>query len=86
MGGLAWTPPSARAASPEADLIIQGGAIVTMNDAQPTVEAIAVKDGRIVAAGAESDVLAKWKGPSTRVIALGDQALLPGSSTRTATS
>jgi predicted amidohydrolase YtcJ len=76
LGGLAWTAP-ARAAQ-EADLIIHGGAIVTMNEAQPTFEAIAVKDGRIVAAGTQDDVLAKWKGSSTRLIELGDHALLPG--------
>ncbi len=76
LGGLVWTAP-ARAAE-DADLIIHGGAIVTMDPAQPSVEAVAVKDGRIVAAGAESDVLAQWKGPSTRVVELGEQALLPG--------
>lgn len=76
LGGLVWSAP-ARAAE-EADLIIHGGAIVTMNEAEPSVEAVAVKDGRIVAAGAESDVLARWKGPATRLVELGDHALLPG--------
>ena len=78
IGGLAWTSQGASAATQEADLIIYGGAIVTMNDAQPTVEAIAVKDSRIVAVGAQGDLLAKWKGPSTRLIELGERALLPG--------
>jgi predicted amidohydrolase YtcJ len=76
MGGLAGTA-AARPAQ-DADLIIYGGAIVTMNEAQPSVEAIAVKDGRIVAAGAQNDVLVKWKGPSTRLIELGGHTLLPG--------
>ena len=43
-GRLVWTAPT-RAAQ-EANLIIHRGSIVTMNDAQPSVEAIAVKDGR----------------------------------------
>jgi predicted amidohydrolase YtcJ len=76
LGGLAWTAP-ARAAQ-DADLIIHGGAIVTMNEDQPSVEAVAVKDGRIVAAGPQSEVLAKWRGPATRLVELGEQALLPG--------
>jgi predicted amidohydrolase YtcJ len=76
MGGAAWGSP-ARAAQ-DADLIISGGAIVTMNEAAPTVEALAVKDGRIVAIGNRTDLLAQWKGASTRLVELGDHTLLPG--------
>lgn len=45
--------PSARhatvAPAQAADTIYTGGDIVTVNDAQPTVEAVAVKDGKILA-------------------------------------
>ena len=34
-----------------ADTIYHNGAILTVNDAQPTAEAVAVKDGRIIAVG-----------------------------------
>ena len=34
-----------------ADTIYVGGDIVTINDAQPTAEALAVKDGKILAVG-----------------------------------
>ena len=36
-----------------ADVIYFGGDIVTVNDTQPSVEALAVKDGRILAVGAK---------------------------------
>lgn len=49
--------------SPEqvADVIYSGGDIVTINDAQPTVESLAVKDGKIIAVGTKADIL-KYKG------------------------
>ena len=37
-----------------ADLVISGGKIYTMDETQPVVEAVAVKDGRIIFAGTES--------------------------------
>ncbi len=61
-----------------ADTIFTGGDIVTVNDAQPTVEALAVKDGRILAVGARSVVEAAHKGESTTVVDLAGKALLPG--------
>jgi predicted amidohydrolase YtcJ len=45
------------AADLEAHAIYSGGDIITVNDSQPTAEAIAVKDGRILAVGARADVL-----------------------------
>ena len=48
-------PSTQSAPGPEpaqpADTIYVGGDIVTVNDAQPTAEALAVKDGKIVAVG-----------------------------------
>ena len=76
LGGLAWS--RAALAADTADLIIFGGAIVTMNDAEPTAEAVAVKDGKIAALGAVDDIRAEWAGPGTRLIDLGGKALLPG--------
>ena len=40
-----------QAAEPAADTIYQGGTIITMNDAQPSTQAVAVKDGKILAIG-----------------------------------
>ncbi|HKJ02623.1 MAG TPA: amidohydrolase family protein, partial [Longimicrobiales bacterium] len=62
---------------PPADTIFVGDNIVTMDPAQPTVEAVAVRGETIVAAGGLTGVMA-LRGESTRVVELGDRALLPG--------
>jgi predicted amidohydrolase YtcJ len=63
--------------APIADTVYVGGPILTMNDAAPRAEAIAVKDGRIVAVGSRSEV-AKQQTTATKVVDLGGKALLPG--------
>ncbi|MCU0976180.1 MAG: amidohydrolase [Steroidobacteraceae bacterium] len=60
-----------------ADRIWTGGTILTMNDAAMRAEAVAVKDGRILAVGSEESVMAH-RGKATEVIDLGGRALLPG--------
>nr|MCU0811662.1 amidohydrolase family protein [Thiobacillaceae bacterium] len=61
-----------------ADTIYAGGDIVTINDAQPTVEALAVKDGRILAVGSRADLEKAHRGASTQTVDLAGRALLPG--------
>lgn len=61
----------------DADRIWKGGTILTMNDAAMRAEAVAVKDGRIVAVGTLEAVMAH-RGKATEVIDLGGRALLPG--------
>jgi predicted amidohydrolase YtcJ len=60
-----------------ADSIFTGGDIVTVNDAQPSVEAIAVKDGKILAAGTRKDVESANKGAGTKVVDLAGRTLVP---------
>ncbi len=60
-----------------ADTLYQNGNIITMNDSQPSVEAVAVKDGKILAVGTKKDVL-KYKGDATRLIDLEGRTMLPG--------
>jgi predicted amidohydrolase YtcJ len=72
---LAATSLAAQAA--DADHIWTGGTILTMNDAAMRAEAVAVKDGRILAAGTAASVMAH-RGPATAVVDLGGRALLPG--------
>ena len=60
-----------------ADTIYTGGHIITINDAAPSAEALAVKDGKILAVGAKADVL-KTKGAATKLVELGGKTLLPG--------
>jgi predicted amidohydrolase YtcJ len=73
---MALTVTRMVAAAP-ADRIIRGGPIVTVNPAQPAAEAVAIKDGRIVAVGNEPDVM-KHKGDATEVVDLGGRTLVPG--------
>ena len=60
-----------------ADTIYHNGAIITVNDAAPIAEAVAVKDGKILAVGATDEVF-KSKGDGTRLIDLGGKTMLPG--------
>jgi len=53
------------------------GDIVTVNDAQPSAEAVAVRDGRILAVGSEEAVMVH-RGDDTRVVQLGSHTMLPG--------
>jgi predicted amidohydrolase YtcJ len=62
---------------PAPDLLITGGTIYTGLDATPTVEAVSVKDGRILATGKVADLL-KSAGPSTQKIDLKGAFLYPG--------
>ena len=53
-----------------ADAIYLGGTIVTVNELQPHAEALAIRGGRIIAAGYRNEVM-KLKGASTRLVDLG---------------
>ncbi len=67
---------AARAADP-ADLIIHGGDIITVDRQHPSSEAVAVRDGKIVAVGKAADVL-QHRADGTRVVDLAGRTLLPG--------
>lgn len=60
-----------------ADLFLQNGRIYTVNPKQPTAEAVAVRDGRVLEVGATED-LKHWVGKDTTVIELHGHALYPG--------
>ncbi len=68
---------SALGIAQSADRIWSGGTVLTMNDAAMRAEAIAERDGRIVAVGSRTDVM-KLRGPDTQLIDLDGRALLPG--------
>ncbi|MGZ5364473.1 MAG: amidohydrolase [Mycobacterium sp.] len=61
---------------PIADLVLTG-IVLTVNEQQPTAEAIAVSDGRIVAVGTRVEVEG-WIGPETKTVDLGDSCVMPG--------
>ena len=60
-----------------ADTIYHNGTILTIDDARPRAEAVAVKDGKILAVGAKDEVL-KTKGDGSKVVDLGGRTMLPG--------
>jgi predicted amidohydrolase YtcJ len=77
LGACSKAPPGVSAAD-SADAIYLGGDIVTVNDAQPLAEALAVKDGRILAVGALQDIKAAHRSPATRLVDLQGHTLVPG--------
>lgn len=69
---------------PAADLVLTAARIHTLDPARPRAEAVAVKDGTIVAVGDRTDT-ADWTGPGTDTVDLGAATLTPASSTPTVT-
>lgn len=67
----------ASAPHPAADLVLVGGRIVTVDEAVPEAQALAARDGRIVAVGSD-ERLRPWIGEHTRVIELAGRLALPG--------
>ncbi|MBO9713306.1 amidohydrolase [Sphingomonas sp.] len=64
-------PPKAAA-----DVILTNARVYTVEEAQPWAEAVAIKDGKILAVGSARQV-ARTKGARTRVIDLGGRMLMP---------
>ncbi len=56
------------------DLVIKNGTIYTMDDANPTAEVVAIKDGKIVFSGAESEA-SKFEG---EILDLEGKTMVPG--------
>jgi predicted amidohydrolase YtcJ len=70
--------PQAQAPSVEpASLVIRNGTILTVEDAAPVAEALAVRGDRIVAVGREAEI-APYIGPATKIIDLRGATAIPG--------
>src|SRR6266545_5513691 len=67
--------PEATSAPPE--VIYHNGVVLTMEAGQPRAEAVAVRNGQILAVGDEQSVLALRK-PVTRVVDLRGRTVMPG--------
>ncbi len=61
----------------QADLIVVNGRVLTMDDDSPVAEAVAVKNGSILAVGSRS-VVEALKGPATKIIDAKGGSVLPG--------
>jgi predicted amidohydrolase YtcJ len=60
-----------------ADLLLTGGGVYTVDDRRTVSEAVAVRNGRVTAAGSARE-LAGLAGPATRVVELEGRTVLPG--------
>lgn len=68
-GGAAATPP--------ADLVLRNGRVVTVDEAKPEGQAIAVTGGKVTFVGSNAEI-AKYVGPKTEVIDLAGATAIPG--------
>jgi len=69
--------PGKEAVSPPADLILHNARVITVDERMSIAEALAVRDGGIVAVGKNADVL-RWRGPQTKMIDAQGRTVLPG--------
>jgi len=63
--------------SNKADLIIENGIIYTMNDLNPLIEAVAVKNGKIIGVGSKNDIK-PFKSKNTKILDLEGSTMTPG--------
>lgn len=75
---LALALPGAAAAAEPADAIYFGGPIVTVDDNRPTAEAVAVKDGKILAVGEKAAILSAHGGKEVKLNDLAGHTMIPG--------
>jgi predicted amidohydrolase YtcJ len=68
-------PMTSMAQNP-ADFVLHNAQIYTVDDENPTAEALAVRDGRLLMVGAESDVLAAY--PNARRVDAKGHTVVPG--------
>jgi len=76
-GLLAVTAFALPLSAAEADLILHRGKIATVDERFSLGEALAVKDGKLLAVGTSAEVL-KLKGPRTEVVDLQGRLVIPG--------
>ena len=60
-----------------ATMVLRNGKIVTVDDAKPEAQAIAIRGDRIAAVGS-NDEIQRYVGPGTKVIDLAGQLAIPG--------
>lgn len=61
----------------EADRLLINGRIATQDARRPFVEALAIREDRVLATGLTDDML-KYRGPRTTIINLGGRTVIPG--------
>ncbi len=74
---LACSPGSDASAPEAADLVLHNGVVYTLDDDVGAVQALAVRGGRIVAAGTDAEIT-RHRDTGTEVIDLAGRAVVPG--------
>jgi predicted amidohydrolase YtcJ len=77
VGTFLLQPLAAKAETLTADTILTGGKIVTVDAKGTIAEAIAIRNGKILAVGTAGDVKT-LSGPHTKTISLGGRTVIPG--------
>ena len=72
-GGVA----PARAQAPAADTVLINGKVITLDDASSILQAVAIRDGKVLAIGSDQDIR-KRADARTRIIDLGGRTVAPG--------
>jgi len=76
-GAVLFCATSGVAAAQPADVVLLNGKIATVDDRFSVVQALAIKDRRVIATGS-SEVIRKHAGTATRVIDLKGRTVIPG--------
>jgi predicted amidohydrolase YtcJ len=76
-GSPAIAQTSAPAPDATADMVLVGGRVFLADRAGTVAQAVAVRDGKVVAAGTDAQVR-RWAGPRTQVVELGGKLVTPG--------
>ena len=74
---LAADPSNSEGNPMRADLILHRGLITTLDRTNPTASAVAIKDGRFLAVGSDTEIMA-LAGPDTKIVDLKGKRVLPG--------
>ena len=61
-----------------ADTVFYGGTVVTVNEKQPQVTGLAIKNGNIIAVGDQASILQDYVGSNTQLVDLKGRTLMPG--------
>jgi predicted amidohydrolase YtcJ len=65
------------AQAPTADMVLINGKVITLDDTSSILQAIAIRDGRVLAVGADEDIR-KRADARTKIIDLGGRTVVPG--------